>query len=402
MRVDRVGSVLACVVWVAACSRESEDQGVDAGTDLGGFWFFLYRDVGAAPELPAPDRVDAPPAVDLVATGDLDSDGALDAVTTSAAGIGVVLDVEVAARVLGDVFPDETIPVALRVADLDGDGRLDVVVCGGAHRLSVFAGQGDGTFAEPVELLEREPASAESYLWSDMRVGRLDGDDLLDLVLAGEEVQVWRGDGLLGFDPSSTAEPAAPNASHRAVWLDDLDGDGATDVLAHAWLTGWRVGDDHDDWISAHLGDGRGGLGPELRSDLAGVTNAVAVSGDVADLDGDGAADVVWFEETRERLGIARGTGDGSFRAAETLASSDLRWHEGIDPIDVTGDGIVDLVGFDFESVWYLPGLGEGRFDAPRVARVPALATAMTVADVDGNGSLDFLVAAGIDADSGD
>jgi hypothetical protein len=129
-----------------------------------------------------------------VAVGDFNGDGKPDLVVANNGGFGVLLG-----NGDGTFMPvvEYNMGVALgfvAVADFNGDGKLDLVVAGdplaGYFFLGVFLGKGDGTFAPAV--------SSPGIYASSVAVADLNGDGRLDLAVAGGEyisVLLGRGDG---------------------------------------------------------------------------------------------------------------------------------------------------------------------------------------------------------------
>ena len=82
----------------------------------------------------------------------------------------------------------------------------------------------------------------------------------------------------------------------------------------------------------------------------------------LADVTGDGRADIVGFGD--QGVQVARGRGDGTFDPPTHLVSffgrqamPDLEWHVGRDPrllADLTGSGAMDVVGFGDDGIWVL------------------------------------------------
>ncbi|MCH8046527.1 MAG: VCBS repeat-containing protein, partial [Planctomycetes bacterium] len=131
-----------------------------------------------------------------VAVADLDGDGALDLVTANAVGddVSVLLGLGDGTFAAPVRFAAGDRPGSVAVADLDGDGALDLVTANRySDDVSVLLGRGDGTFAAPVNFAAGDGPQS-------VAVADLDGDGALDLVTANRysddvSVLVGRGDG---------------------------------------------------------------------------------------------------------------------------------------------------------------------------------------------------------------
>jgi hypothetical protein len=165
----------------------------------------------------SPTAVPATPH-ELVAA-DLNRDGRLDLVAVAGGRLLVLLGDGAgglgAPRDVGGAF-DLTKPV---VSDLDHDGIPDLVVdasSGGTGRIGILLGDGSGGFGAPLLFAGGQPDHG-------LAVGDVDRDGNRDVVAPGA---LWLGDGKGGF----AAPRAIPNSPDSAVVLSDVNGDGRLDL----------------------------------------------------------------------------------------------------------------------------------------------------------------------------
>lgn len=273
----------------------------------------------------------------FLALGDLDDDGREDIVTT---GDGLAI-------LLGDpaspgFLPPKTFPeraTAVTVADMNGDGRNDVVYTRSllGDYVRILLGQGGGSFAPTSSW----PAGIDPI---DVVAADLDQDGVLDLATANRELDGFRtpgaasvllGDGLGGFLPVMTMSTRTQDREFNQalrIEVGDLDLDGVCDlvVLVH-----------EPDTISIFRGLGAGafalpwnrGAGPEPW-DLA-----------LVDVDRDLDPDVVLSSPGRDSLRVLPGAGDGTLLPFVSHPVGRPSWF--LEAADLDGDRMPDLVFVD-------------------------------------------------------
>jgi hypothetical protein len=165
-----------------------------------------------------------------IALGDFNGDGKLDLACADVLGgtLTIFLGNGDGTFHVGNTFSVGTLPLALAVADVNGDHKLDLVVTSAgaqpqsAGQVAIYLGNGDGTF----QLGQSIPVGA---LPSAVAAGDLNGDGKVDVVLtsaATGTVNVLLGNGTFQA-PVSLAVGTGP----IAVKLVDLNADGKLDLV---------------------------------------------------------------------------------------------------------------------------------------------------------------------------
>jgi len=213
--------------------------------------------------------------------------------------------------------------------------------------------------------LGKDAAQSLDGAAASVTAGDLDGDGLADAVAAGGGVRVYFGTAERALEAGPTLGSAAD-----AVALLDWNGDGRLDIAAASRAQRGRV----------YLNDGARGFttGPELP--VGSVERALA-----ADLDGDGAADLVLAGGGGTRV-IDRNL------AVRQLHTAPARH---VASADVNGDGRADLAITDAatRAVHVLASTGGGfTFTATTLSGHGSVASA-AFADYDGDGTPDLLLA---------
>jgi hypothetical protein len=271
-------------------------------------------------------------------------------------------------------------PEAIAIADLNGDGKPDLVVAEpGASAVGVLLGMGHGVF---------QPAMAYDAAGSpfNLAVADLDGDGKPDVVTANSQdgtVSVLLGDGQGAL--AGTALPlSAGEFSHpAAVAIGDFDRDGLLDI-AVANETG----------VTLLLGAGQGAFNESGTTPTSSWWVEALAS---ADLDGDGRMDLVATYPAADSVGVLFGKGDGTFDPELVLSAASSPY--GLAIADVDGDGILDIVVVSrgpYEAPMHTVSVFRGGGNRTFLDRVDYdtadRPTAVAVGDLSGDGRPDLAV----------
>jgi hypothetical protein len=175
-------------------------------------------------------------AVTLIAVADLDGDANGDLVAGSQ-GPGAAPLVVRLARGDGTFGPEVSFAPIFgepALADLDGDGFVDILVAPERADLGILLGNGDGSFQPARQYLSGYPREVD--------VGDLNGDGALDIVtvdFGGGGLTIFLGSGDGRFRLGALL--ADPEYNFESLALADLDRDGAADVIVSEIGTGLAI-----------------------------------------------------------------------------------------------------------------------------------------------------------------
>ena len=278
---------------------------------------------------------------------------------------------------------------ALRLGDVDADGDLDLVVGNEAgNQVRLHLNNGAGTFTDATSQLPFDVTPTSS-----IALGDVDADGDLDLLLAkdyGFQDRLFLNNGIGTFSDATSQLPVDTDPTASAA-LADVDGDGDLDAVlgVGTFFGAIPVGQQ----TRLYLNDGSGTFTDasfQMPSDTD-VTADVAV----ADLDADGDLDLAianWFGQDRLYLN----DGNGNFSDATAQLPPDNDGDRAVVAGDVDGDGDVDLLfGNEYQQDRLYLNDGFGTF-TDGTALLPPRPTdgtaALALGDVDGDGDLDAVI----------
>jgi hypothetical protein len=328
---------------------------------------------------------------------------------------------------------------SIAVADLNGDGRDDIVVVNGcsqevcANTVGVLLGNGNGTFQPPVTYALEAFTAGVSPGINTIAIADINGDGKPDLLAASPctsldtssecadydgVVSVLLGNGDGTFQNATGYWSGGQIAT--SIEVADINGDGHPDIVAvnlcpsgpnnnditsRCQFGGYSV-------VGVLLGNGDGTFQPAQDYSSGGY---YSISGVLADVNGDGKLDVVignqidfWPDFENGSVGVLLGNGDGSFQEGSPVIFT----AQNVDfatVADVNGDGHTDLLvpGAEEETtcmgntctsspdyvVLMSFGNGDGTFQSPSIVPTNTnTETELVAADVNGDGKVDLLL----------
>lgn len=322
----------------------------------------------------------------IVAVGDLNGDTAPDAVITNATSnsISVLMNRNDGTGSFQNplTYPAGLGPTCTAVADVNGDGKPDVVVAdNGGGTVSVLLNKGDGTLFSAVPYPVLPPDVAGTPSPSSLAVGDLVGDGNQDIVVANygtSSVSVLLGDGHGAFRAVANY-PVGKNPN--SVALVQLTASGHLDIVT-ANTNGRNV--------SVLTGNGDG----TFRSASNTPAGYVPYSVVAADFDGDGRLDVAVCDNMGLSSGVNLliGNGDGTLKKAVFFPG-------GKSPIamavgDYNGDRKPDLavVNTGTQDISVFLNNGSGGFGPPLSVAPGANHVGIAAGDFDGGGVPEIII----------
>lgn len=281
--------------------------------------------------------------------------------------------------------------------DVDGDGRCDLFLSGLDNDCVLYRNEGDWRFAD---ITARAGVALAGKAATGAVLADLDGDGDLDLVVntVGQGTFLLFNDGAGRFQ---TADPESPLNYLRAgmtATLADIDGDADLDL----YVSNYRTTTLRDMPNTRFRLNDVGGRLEVIEVNGRPATEADLVGRFIATWDGriveNGEPDVLLLNDGAGRFRVAPFT-DGRFldEEGQPLPEPPFDWGLTAAFRDMNGDGAPDLyVCNDFDSpdrIWINDGTGRFRLiDRLAVRATSIFSMGVDFADVNRDGHLDFFV----------
>jgi hypothetical protein len=317
-----------------------------------------------------------------MATADFNRDGKLDLATADENGdVSVFLgngDGTFQAQRDYVVGSNSNEPDSIVAVDVNGDGKIDLVACMvETAQIAVLLGNGDGTFG-PASFY-----STNGSLPQNILTGDFNGDGFIDVAVTNygnDDIAVLLGNGDGTF---RTGVNSASSFGPQYFAVGDFNRDGKLDLV---------ISSPDGGGIAIMLGNGDGTL--QLPVTYPAGFGPVGIV--TADFNGDGKLDVAVTannDSLVSPISVLLGNGDGTFQPYVEYDVGQAPYQ--IATVDLDGDGKLDLVvvndGFSGSSISVLFGNGDGTFQPQVVFPVTADRT-IIAADFNDDGRADLAI----------
>lgn len=326
-------------------------------------------------------------------TADLDGDGLLDIAVCNGTSNNIMVlinngDSTFSSQIAGAV---DRIPYDIDAADLDNDGDPDLITASlGDSSISICYNDGSGMCESIVNIIEGVKTSA-------VTAADFDNDGHIDLAAAkvySDSVYIYFNDGQGGF--SVPGNPYYVQGAPYTIISTDIDSDGDIDLIAAMYSD--------TNFVTILYNNSRGVFTHSefkelyVRDSAATYDSAHTVYAN--DFNGDGMNDMVVGHVWADDLTLSLNDGTGSFL-------SPVNYDVTSRPHDVVGadfdaDGDIDLAGADQTipgSVTILENDGSALFDFTGVYMVGDSTHGVVAADIDNDGDIDLVTVNGLSND---
>ena len=304
-----------------------------------------------------------------------------------------------------------------QVADVNGDGRADIVGFG-YDNVVVALGQSNGTFSSTItaknDHFTESQGGWNSFDQYPRKVADVNGDGRADIVGFGYDnvvVSLGQSNGTFGStiiaknDHFTESQGGWNSFDQYPRQVADVNGDGRADIVGFGY-----------DNVVVSLGQSNGTFGSTIiakndhfTESQGGWNSFDQYPRQVADVNGDGRADIVGFGY--DNVVVALGQSNGTFGSTIIAKSDHFTESQGgwnsfdkypRQVADVNNDGRADIIGFGNDNVEVALGQSDGTFGSTTVVKNDDFTISQggwntfngyprQVADVNGDGSGDIV-----------
>ena len=272
-------------------------------------------------------------------------------------------------------------PQSVAIAEFNADSRPDIVTANlNSDDVSVLLGNGDGTFHAQQRLVAGDNPFS-------LAVSDLNTDGYPDIVTAnqGSSPSYYSSSVSVflgnGNGSFQSQKHFLTSSESRSVAVADLDADGASDIVTTA---GNFTPSYH---VLVFFGNGDGTFQAQKRFSVGASPRSVAV----ADLNADNAPDIVTANANSGDISMLLGNGDGTFQAGQSFTVGS--GPQSVSVADLNADNAPDIVTANASSgdISVLLGNGNGTFQTQQRFAEGTYPFLISVADLNADGSPDIV-----------
>ncbi|MEN9281908.1 MAG: hypothetical protein RL594_843 [Bacteroidota bacterium] len=233
------------------------------------------------------------------------------------------------------------------VGDLDGDGLRDVVFSSTNKGITLYRNAGNLRFED--RTVESGLVVGDTLLNTGVLVADLNGDGLLDVLLSRRYNRnlVFINHGMGTFRRDTTSALAVSMYTTHAVQLD-YDRDGDLDVFLVNSGEPRRNGYLNPGKSDMLLRNDGGGTYVDVSASAGILDKGYGLSASVGDFNDDGWPDIFVTNDFEERDKLWMNQRDGSFQDRAAVQLPHMSWASmGSDAADLNDDGMLDVVTLD-------------------------------------------------------
>jgi VCBS repeat protein/FG-GAP repeat protein len=224
---------------------------------------------------------------------------------------------------------------AVALADINGDGKPDLLIAHWTGGVSLFLNQGNSTFAIAMTnsywypVCANPTAIAAADLNGDNKTDVVIGCDLPDSTNTILSVLIQQANGDFIGSKLNAGD------SIHSIKIADLNGDGKPDLAVDNYYNG----------VDLYINQGNGNMLPWSLLQVAKLVTSIAV----ADLNGDGTLDVATADENGGDISVFFNLGNSTFAGAVSYSAGN--GPASLAAADLNGDGKLDLAVASYSDV---------------------------------------------------